>query len=451
MTVKLHSLRSLGKPGPSGVIDLVPRLLPPAVGLASRIKRLGWETVIEDQIATLATYEWQLRTSERISVETSRRYAIQIESFLKGLGEWPLPDGVEGPVTLWHLATPGLGMQILHGWREALADVDDVLTSVFGDAYRAAERLFRDSLCRPGAIADYGSLTRLGRGVTRQTGTLLLAERYGPLTNPFPQAWRPGKKHRRREPVPRYDEWLQILDVLYTRQATWLQLLPIRKAFPRLRAVAMIHLQSATGPRPSELCFIKQGDLLPNRLRILHGGEKDRFPKTDEYDVYGNRLGRYRETPLCYVPESLRKRLMAWPHVLRASGRIAMSEERALFPCNFGAEENCISYERYRADFKTVLLAIAHEPSVRTVLGPYLRFSPQDETPALTLTPHTVRAIYATYRMDLCEGPGAFRQLMDEMGWLTPSTILQYDRPQRVDPRLVQDRLMTALREEESR
>lgn len=433
----------------SEVIDLLPRLSRPAQELASRIRALGWETVLEDQLATLATYEWHLRTSGRLNEKTSRRYAVQIERFLEGLGSWPLPDETEGPVTLFHLVTPGLGMEILHTWREALADADEVCSSVFGDGYRAVEQLFRKYLCRPGAIADYMSLSRLGRGATRQTAPLLLVDRYGPITNPFPESWRPGKKHRRREPVPRYDEWLQVLDVLWTRQAAWIDTLPMRKAFPRIRAVAMLHLQSATGPRPSELCLVKQGDLLPERLRILHGGQKDGFPKSDKYDVYGNRLGRYRETPLRYAPEGLHKRLLAWPRILDASGRIALQPERALFPNSLGREENCVSYERYREDFKHILLDVVHEPSVREILGPYLvRPSQTEDTWELRLKPHTIRAIYATHRMDLCDGPGAFRQLMEDLGWLTPSTILQYDRPRRVDPKLVQDRLFNALRKE---
>ena len=283
----------------------------------------------------------------------------------------------------------------------------------------------------------------------QQTGTLLLADRYGSLTNPFPEVWRPGKKQRRREPVPRYAGWLEVLDLLWARQPIWLRTLPMRKAFPRIRAVAMTHLQSAAGSRPSELCQVKQGDLLSDRIRILHGGEKDRFPKSDKYDIYGNRLGRYRETSLEYVPVGLRKRLTAWLAALKASRRVPMRPEAALFPTNFGAEENCVSYERYRVDFKAVLLEIALEPSVRSILAPYLvKPSPEKGTWDITLTPHTVRAIYATHRMDLCDGPGAFRQIMEDLGWLTPSTILQYDRPQRVDPRLLQDRLMDALRKE---
>ncbi len=414
-----------------------------------RIQTLGWETVLEDQLATVATYEWQLRSSDRVTAETSRRYAVQIECFLKGLGSWPLPDGVEGPVTLFHLATPGLGLEILHAWRENLADEDEVCRSVFGDSYRAVERLFREYLCRPGALADYLSLSRLGRGATRQTTALLLPDRYGPLTNPFPECWRPGRKHRRREPVPRFDAWLQVLDVLWTRQAGWVRTLPLRKAFPRLRTVAMLHLQSATGPRPSELCQVKQGDLLPDRLRILHGGEKDRLPKSQRYDVYGNRLGRYRETPLRYASEGLQTRLRAWLKVLGASGRVACQPERALFPNGFGSEEDCVSYERYRENVKSVLLEVVHEPAAREILGPYLvRPSPTEDTWALRLTPHTIRAIYATHRMDLCDGPGAFRQLMEDLGWLTPATILQYDRPPRVDPTVVHDRLLTALQRE---
>lgn len=141
---------------------------------------------------------------------------------------------------------------------------------------------------------------------------------------------------------------------------------------------------------------------------------------------------------------------MAWPQVLKAGNRVASSPERALFPTSFGADENCVSYERYRADFKTALLAVVPEPSVRRVPGPHLMCAPEDGTEDLALTPHTVRAIYATHRMDLCDGPGAFRQLMEDLGWLTPSTVLQYDRPQRVDPRLVQDRLMTAFGKERS-
>lgn len=247
-----------GTPRPQ-VIDLLQRRPRPAYELARCIQQLGWETLLEDQLATLATYEWQLRTSGRLTEETSRRYVIQIESFLKGLGSWPLPEGVDGPVALWHLATPGLGLEILHTWREALAEADEVTTAIFGDAYRAVERLFREYLCRPGAIADYASLARLGRGATRQTGTLLLTERYGPLTSPFPEAWRPGKKQRRRVPVPQYGEWLRVLDALWARQAAWIRTLPLRTVFPRLRAVVMLHLQSATGCRPSELCLVKQG------------------------------------------------------------------------------------------------------------------------------------------------------------------------------------------------
>ncbi len=195
--VSIRSVSSLAGNSRPQVVDLVPRLSSPGLALANRSKDLGWETVIEDQVATLATYEWQLRVSGRISEDTARRYAVQIESFLKGLGGWPLSDGIEGPVTLWHLATPGLGTEILHNWREALAESDEVAVRVFGDAYRAVERLFRDYLCRPSAIADYGSLSRLGRGITQQTGTLLLVDRYGSLTNPFPEVWRPGKKYRR--------------------------------------------------------------------------------------------------------------------------------------------------------------------------------------------------------------------------------------------------------------
>jgi hypothetical protein len=428
------------------VIDLVPRLSSATQVLVKRVKELNWETLLEDQMAVLATYEWQLRRSERISEETARRYAIQIESFLKGLGEWPLVEGAEGPITLWHLGTPGLGTEILHSWREALAESDEVTTSIFGDAYRAVERLFRDYICRPGAIADYQSLSRLGRGITQQTGTLLLADRYGPLTNPFPEVWRPGKKYRRKEPVPRYADWLQVLDAMWAKQSTWLRTLPMKKAFPRVRTVAMIHLQSAAGPRPSELCLVKQGDLLPDRLRILHGGEKDGLPKSDKYDVYGNRMGRLRETSLEYVPAGLHKRLIAWLEVLRASGRTSMRPEGALFPTNFGAEENCVSYERYRVDFKTVLLDIAEEPSVRGIFGAFLaKPSPDEEVWQIWLTPHTVRAIYATHRMDLCDGPGAFRRLMEDLGWLTPSTILQYDRPKTVDPQQIQEQLMSAL------
>lgn len=206
MADKVRPLRSIAEEYAPKVVDLVPRLSSPTLALAHRIQQMGWESLLEDQVATLATYEWELRTSNRISEETARRYAVQIESLLKGLGEWPLTDGIEGPVTIWHLATPGLGTEILHTWRRALADTDEVAGSVFGDAYRAVERLFRDYLCRPGAIADYASLSRLGRGTTQQTGTLLLTDRYGALTNPFPEVWRPGKKHRRKEPVPRYAE-----------------------------------------------------------------------------------------------------------------------------------------------------------------------------------------------------------------------------------------------------
>jgi len=448
---KVRPLRSIAEKHSPKVIDLVPCLSSPTLALANRIQQLGWETLIEDQVAVLATYEWELRTSNRISEHTARQYLVQIESYLKGLGEWPLTDGIEGPVTIWHLATPGLGTEVLHTWRRALEDTDEVAGSVFGDAYRAVERLFRDYLCRPGAIADYASLSRLGRGTSRQAGTLLLTDRYGSLTNPFPQVWRPGKKHRRREPVPRYAEWLEVLDVLWARQALWLETLPMRKAFPRIRAVAMIHLQSAAGSRPSELCLVKQGHLLPDRLRTLHGGEKDRFPKSDKYDLYGNRLGRYRETSLKHVPAGLYERLMAWVKALKASGRVPMKPEAALFPTNFGAEENCVSYERYRADFKAVLLEIAQEPSVRSILAPYVvKRSHAEDIWEISLTPHTVRAIYATHGMDLCDGPGSFRHLMDDLGWLTPSTILQYDRPQRIDPYLAQDRLLNALRKEES-
>jgi hypothetical protein len=197
--------------------------------------------------------------------------------------------------------------------------------------------------------------------------------------------------------------------------------------------------------------MVKQGDLFPDRLRILHGGEKDRFPKSDKYDLYGNRLGRYRETSLEHVPAGLHQKLLAWMKALKASGRILMRPEAALFPANFGAAENCVSYERYRADFKAVLLEIAQEASIRSILAPYLAIgSPAEDTWEVSLTPHTVRAIYATHRMDLCDGPGSFRRLMDDLGWLTPSTILQYDRPQRVDPYLVQDRLVNALRKEKS-
>jgi hypothetical protein len=126
-----------------------------------------------------------------------------------------------------------------------------------------------------------------------------------------------------------------------------------------------------------------------------------------------------------------------------------MRPEGALFPTNFGTDENCVSYERYRVDFKGVLLDIAQEPSVQSILAPYLaKSSANEETWEFSLTPHTLRAIYATHRMDLCDGPGAFRRLMEDLGWLTPSTVLQYDRPQRVDPSLLQDRLMDALRKE---
>ena len=164
--------------------------------------------------------------------------------------------------------------------------------------------------------------------------------------------------------------------------------------------------------------------------------------------MYGNRRGRYRETPFGYVPQALQKRVLAWPKILRKSGCIALEPERALFPNGLGREENCVSYDRYLEGVKDVLLAVAHEPSVRQLLGPYLvRRSPTADTWELRLTPHTIRAIYATHRMDLCDGPGAFRQLMEDLGWRSPSTILEYDRPRPVDPQVGQDRLLNALRQ----
>ncbi len=73
----IRSIASLAGKSRLQVVDLVPRLSSLALALANRIKHLGWQALLEDQLATLATYEWQLRTSERISEETARRYAVQ--------------------------------------------------------------------------------------------------------------------------------------------------------------------------------------------------------------------------------------------------------------------------------------------------------------------------------------------------------------------------------------
>jgi integrase len=409
---------------------------------------LGEETLLEDQLAAIATYEWQLAMSNGMSRETSRRYADQIERMIAGLGSWRAPDGSEGPVTVWHLATPGVGPELVHAWRISLEDPDEVCGPVFGDGFRAIQRFFEEYLCRKGQIVDYDSLSRLGRGATRQTGTLLLADRYGPIINPFPTCWRPPKKQRKSEPVPRFGEWLHVLDVLWAQQQKW-STLPQRKAFPLIRAVNMLYLQSATGLRPGELRLVKQGHLLSDRLLILYGAEKDRLPRTRGYDLYNHRLGRYRETPFCYVPDELRRRILTWPTALKSTGRLASEPERALFPNGFGWEEDCVSYERYRTDLKRILLAIAREPSVQPVLGPYLvRRSPKTDTWDLRLTPHTTRAIYATHRMNSCDTPGAFRALMQDLGWNTPSTVLRYDRPSRVDAVALQDQFLGALRKE---
>jgi hypothetical protein len=65
-------------------------------------------------------------------------------------------------------------------------------------------------------------------------------------------------------------------------------------------------------------------------------------------------------------------------------------------------------------------------------------------------TPHDLRAVYATHRMDLCHSPGAFRQLMRDMGWLSPATILRYDRPKELDLRAVREDLIRSYREGEA-
>src|SRR5438132_757880 len=110
MAAKVRSLRSIVEEHhSSNVIDLVPRLSSPTLALTNRIQQLGWEILLEDQIAVLATYEWELRTRNRISEHTARRYLVQIESYLKGLGEWPLTDSIEGPVTILAPRYAGLG------------------------------------------------------------------------------------------------------------------------------------------------------------------------------------------------------------------------------------------------------------------------------------------------------------------------------------------------------
>jgi integrase len=431
------------------ILDLVPRLTPSNEVLAQRIRTLGTEVLLEDQRAAIATFEWVLQSSREITDVTARRYVNQIERFLEILQQCSLPGGVPGPVTLWHLAAPGVGIQILYQWRQGLQDEEYVEGTVFGEAYRQLERFFSEFLCRPGQIIDYSALNRLDRGVARQIEATVITERYSGIANPFTPLWRPRRKQRRPEPVPSFDEWLAVLDVLWRQKKAWHKKFPPKQLFPRLRTLAMILLQSATGVRPSELCLIKQGDLLPDRLRILHGAEKDRFPKNKYHDIYGNGLGRYRDVPFRFVPSALREKICSWPEALAQSKAIRMESERALFPGEFGAKEGCVSYEGYRRLFNLILLEISDTPSTRTILEPYVYKPSSDRsTWYFTAKPYLMRKIYATYRMDRCAEPGAFRELMQNMGWLNPGTVLHYDSPKQHDFSEMQDRLFSALRED---
>ncbi len=431
------------------ILDLVPRLSPSNELLAQRIRALGSEVLLEDQRAAIATFEWVLKSSREITDVTARRYANQIERFLEILQQCSLPHGVPGPVTLWHLAAPGVGIQILFQWRQGLEDEEDVEGIVFGEAYRQMERFFSLFLCRPGQIIDYGALIRLGRGVAKQIEPTVITDRYSGIANPFTSLWRPRRKQRRPEPVPTFDEWLAVLDVLWRQKRVWHKQFPPKQLFPRLRTLAMILLQSATGVRPSELCLVKQGDLLPDRLRVLHGAEKDRFPKNKHHDIYGNGLGRYREVPFRFVPSALREKIHPWPEALAQSKSIRMASERALFPGEFGAKEGCVSYEGYRRLFNSILLEISDTPSIRTILEPYVcKPSSERSTWYFTATPYLLRKIYATHRMDICSGSAAFREVMKHGGWLSPTTVVHYDSPKERDFSVMEDRLFSVLRED---
>jgi integrase len=419
----------------------------PSESLQHRIGQLGLKQVLEDQTAALCTYHWQLLKGGRVSSKHIKGEIVRIQSFLASCGNWTLADGTVRPITIWDLASPG-GMAIVHTWLEQLGDTDE---RVFADMYGAVRRFFEQFMCQPGMILDYRCAVKVGRRTPpSQNGMVVLSDRYGPLENPCPITLQPRQRRPPQEPVPDLEqEWLQVLDVLWFRLKRC-DGMTVRNGFPLARVINMIHLHTAIGARPSELCLIKQGHLQADKVVILHGGEKDkRGKRRAAYDIYGNRLKRHRQTPLRFVPDGLVSRVHTWPESLAMARVIEMEEERALFPRTPGqGSENCIGYNAYRGDFKALLLDIAREPSVRHILSPYIsRPSRDKERRTIRLTPHTLRSIYVTHRMRNVDGPDAFLELMDHVGWTCLETAKIYFRPKRkLDPKRIQDVTFRALR-----
>lgn len=400
--------------------------------LASRIARLGCDTLLEDQDAAIAT--WQvISAGDRCTADTAKKDAMKVRRFLASLSDWQYAGRTVGPATLWHLLTPGVGQYLLRRWRDELQDPDEVVRAALGEGYETTRRFARSFLCAPGTVVLYEDLARLRpERPPRQRGCLVPAERYGPLVDPFPNAWRPRRRSRRRPPVPAYAEWLGVLDVIWWLVASHGEE-ALRRWFPFLHTAAMVDLGSAIGARPGELRLVKIGQVTADAVDILHGAVKGHRAREKGSDRYGIRLGSYRRVPLQYVPDALRARIQRWPAVLAATGRLPVEPDRARFPTDFGVRERCVSYPRYRHDLQRLLLRAAQEPAARRVLEPYLRPGPDGTPHRLTITPHTLRAIYATWRLDLCDEPASVRAILDDLGWSTYATLVDYDRPARRD------------------
>jgi integrase len=411
----------------------------------ARYEVFGPEQLAEDTATAIATYEWQRRCNDVISPRAHRVEIRNIEMHLEAIGDVRLPDGTERQATLWDLLSP-VGPAIVHAFYYH-TDTDDadaeVRRGVWGPSYTAMRRLC-EYLCTPEIVLDYATLAKLGRPPARQIGPVDVRARYGTVRNPFYREWLPGVTGRPTLPVPSFAQWEEILDILAHRIPVWADL--DLEGYPYLRAIAMIMLQSIIGSRPSEVCPMKQGHLFPDHVEIWHGGQKQGYAKNARYDRYGNALGSYRTTPFTYVSDRLVRPVLDWPESLIGAGFIAEDPTRALFPRTPGGPESCVTLKDYEADFQTVLLDIFDEPAVHDVLAPYLESCGNGRRPRrMRITPHVLRSIYATYRMDLLRKPGAprngIRRLMFDLGWMHARTALRYIRPAPQNPAVVQ-RLM---------
>jgi integrase len=219
-----------------------------------------------------------------------------------------------------------------------------------------------------------------------------------------------------------------------------------------LRSVAMLHFHTASGARPTELTLLKQGDLHPERLHIGHGAQKDSYPKErSRQDMYGTLLGRGRDVAFhtstqSLFPDRLLKRLFIYrDELLPQMGLVKSGPARAMFPVRHRNGEACVSYPAYADGFKRLLgVVVEKHPRVQEILREYL-VRPANGQWVLHFTPHMVRAVVATHLARTIAGPGMLMEVQDRLGWLNPSTLTTYFRPQRKDVAAARSRIVTRI------